>query len=63
MSVNFEYKKGREEVKMMNGYFGGTTYDSHRLLSDKEGRPDQRILALHFIGIIPKFIRKIGGPG
>ena len=42
MSVEFDYEKGREEVKMMNGYFDGTTYDSHRLLSELDLKKEER---------------------
>ena len=40
--MEFDYEKGREEVKMMNGYFDGTTYDSHRLLSELDLKKEER---------------------
>ena len=40
--MEFDYEKGREEVKMMNGYFAGTAYDTHRLLEELDLKKEER---------------------
>jgi hypothetical protein len=51
--VEFGYEKSTEEAKMMNGYFGGTAYDSEKLLKqidsmEKEKKNAPREITIRF---------------